>query len=167
MNKALVSARHYDGDQRLAHFRCRDAWLSDLPDLLRLVRAYYKFDGIRFDRSVVGAALKRLMRSRSLGRIWIMRDGSNAVGYTVLTFNYDVEFGGLEGILTELFICSKYRKRGLGRQMLTVVYDYCRSLGIRTIELQVEEHNRGALAFYRRLGFKRFSRLVMSRNINR
>ncbi len=89
MNNALVSARHHDGKQGLAHFRCRSARLSDFSDLLQLVRAYYRFDGIRFDRSVVGAALKRLLRSRSLGRIWIMRDGSNAVGYAVLTFNPD------------------------------------------------------------------------------
>lgn len=162
MNKGRASTHQSALGQGLAHLRCRYARLSDISDLLQLIRAYYRFDGIRFHRSVVGAALKKLVRRRSLGRIWIMRDGSNAVGYAVLTFNYDVEFGGFEGILTDLFVSSKYRKRGVGRQMLAAIYDYCGSLGIRALELQVEEHNRNAQAFYRRLGFKRLSRLVMS-----
>jgi ribosomal protein S18 acetylase RimI-like enzyme len=143
----------------------RLARVSDLPELLHLIRAYYKFDGIRFQKSVIDAALSRLLRNRSLGRIWIMRDGVKPAGYVMLTFNYDLEFGGLEGIVTELFIESEYRTRGLGRCALEMVYGYCRSAGIRTVELQVEERNKSAQAFYRKLGFRRLSRIVMSRDV--
>jgi hypothetical protein len=66
---------------------------------------------------MVDAALRKLLRSRSLGRIWLMRDGAKAVGYVVLTFTY-LEFGGLEGIVTDLFIRSEYRTRGLRRHAL-------------------------------------------------
>jgi ribosomal protein S18 acetylase RimI-like enzyme len=83
----------------------------------------------------------------------------------VLTFNHDLEFGGLEGIVTDLFIESEYRNRGLGRNALELVDDYCRSAGIRTVELQVEEHNKSAQAFYRKLGFRKLRRIVMSRDL--
>jgi ribosomal protein S18 acetylase RimI-like enzyme len=83
----------------------------------------------------------------------------------VLTFNHDLEFGGLEGIVTDLFIESEYRNRGLGRNALELVDDYCRSAGIRTVELQVEEHNKSAQAFCRKLGFRKLRRIVMSRDV--
>jgi hypothetical protein len=60
-----------------AQITLRIALVSDTPELLRLIRAYYRFDGIRFQKSVIDAALRKLLRRRSLGRIWIMRDGSN------------------------------------------------------------------------------------------
>lgn len=138
---------------------------ADFSRLLPLVRAYFKLDGIRFEKKVVGAALERLLRRPSLGRIWIMRYGSRAVGYAVLTFNYDLEFGGLEGLVTDLYLRSEHRRRGLGRRVLALIRAYCRSAGIGTIELQVEEHNKDAREFYRRLGFKKLSRIVMSRDV--
>jgi ribosomal protein S18 acetylase RimI-like enzyme len=152
-------------DSSCAPITIRLARVSDVPELLHLIRAYYKFDGIRFQKSVIDAALRKLPRNRSLGRIWIMRDGVKPAGYIMLTFNYDLEFGGLEGIVTDLFIESEYRSRGLGRGALELVYDYCRSAGIRTVELQVEEHNKTAQAFYRKLGFRTLTRIVMSRDV--
>ena len=83
-----------------AQITLRIARVSDAPELLRLIRTYYRFDGIRFQKSVIDAALRKLLRRRSLGRIWIMRDGVKPAGYVMLTFNYDLEFGGLEGIVT-------------------------------------------------------------------
>jgi GNAT superfamily N-acetyltransferase len=145
----------------------RQARLSDAPELLRPVRAYYRFDGIRFETKSIDVALRKLLRSRSLGRVWIMRDAVKAVGYIVLTFNYDLEFGGLEGIVTDLFVRSAYRGQGLGSRALALVDAYCRSAGIRTIELQVEEHNTSARVFYRKIGFTALPRIVMSRDVRK
>lgn len=150
---------------RYERVKFRRARLCDLPELLRLVRAYYRFDGIRFQADVVDAALRKLLRSPSLGRVWIMRDGAKAVGYLVLTLNYDLEFGGFEGIVTDLFIRSPYRAQGLGRRALALVYDHCRLAKIGTVELQVKEGNRDAQAFYRRLGFRTLPRIIMSREM--
>jgi GNAT superfamily N-acetyltransferase len=143
----------------------RGAGLSDRDELLRLIRAYYRFDGIAFHRRRIDEALQRLLRSRALGRVWIMRDGERAMGYVVLTFNYDLEFGGLEGLVTDLFVERRYRGRGLGKGALEAVDDYCRQRGIRMVELQVTERNTEALAFYRRIGFQQLSRVVMTREV--
>jgi GNAT superfamily N-acetyltransferase len=37
------------------------------------MRAYYAYDGIRFDRRVQRPALDRLLRDRSLGRVFLIR----------------------------------------------------------------------------------------------
>ncbi|HKV55282.1 MAG TPA: GNAT family N-acetyltransferase [Candidatus Binataceae bacterium] len=149
----------------LERVECRLARGSDAAELMPLIRAYYRFDGIRFQSAAISAALATLLRRPSLGRVWIMRDRAMAVGYVVLTFNYDLEFGGLEGIVTDLYIRAEYRGHGLGRRALDLVRTHCRSLGIQALELQVERHNRDARQFYRRLGFRELSRIVMTRPV--
>ena len=139
---------------------------NDLEDLIRLVRAYYRFEGIRFRQSAV-AALRKLLAMPTLGRAWILRDRGRAIGYAILTFNFDVEFGGLEGILTDLYLQCDHRGQGLGRRLVDVACAYCRSRGVETIELQVGEGNEAAQEFYRRLGFERLSRLVMAREVSK
>jgi hypothetical protein len=42
---------------------------DDLSALLGLVRAYYQFDGIRFDPKSATTALRNLLRRPSLGRV--------------------------------------------------------------------------------------------------
>lgn len=81
----------------------------------------------------------------------------------ILTFNYDLEFGGLQGIVTDLFLREKFRGRGLGEQALDCVEEYCRNCGISAVELQVEHANKAAQAFYRKLGFRLLSRIVMGK----
>jgi ribosomal protein S18 acetylase RimI-like enzyme len=142
------------------------ARLTDRAELLALIRAYYRFDHIRFNARTIAPALDKLLRSRSFGRVWIMYDGARPAGYVVLTFNFDLEFGGLEGLVTDLFVDARYRGRGLGRRALDIVDNYCRARGIGMVELQVEDENVEAQAFYRKLGFKQLSRIVMTREVS-
>ena len=137
----------------------------DLAELVRLVRAYYRFDQIRFNAGKTKVGVRRLLAHPELGRVWIIRHGPRAVGYAILTFNYDIEFGGLESILTDLFVESAYRGRGLGHKTVEAVLDYCQSVGIGMIELQVGSDNAEAQSFYRNLGFEPLPRIVMAREV--
>jgi ribosomal protein S18 acetylase RimI-like enzyme len=143
----------------------RRARPGDAADLMPLIRAYYRFDGIRFRASPIAQALTRMLKNRRLGCVWIFRDGIKAVGYVLLSFNFDLEFGGFEGLVTDLFVHQNYRRRGLGERALAIVDEYCRSAGIATVELQVVEDNREAQAFYRKIGFMRLNRIVMVRAV--
>src|SRR5713101_6407842 len=143
----------------------RPARLTDRADLLALIRAYYRFDHIRFNPRTIAPTLEQLLRRPSLGRVWIMREGAMSAGYVVLTYNFDLEFGGVEGLITDLFVDARYRGRGLGRRALDIVDTYCRARGIVMVELQVEDANSEAQAFYRKVGFKQLSRIVMTRDV--
>ena len=140
----------------------RTAKFSDCGRILRLVEAYYKLDSIAFDERTTGRALKRLLKDKSLGCVWVIDTGRALAGYLILTYNYDLEFGGREGMLTDFYIAPRYRRRGLGAQMIAAVREFCRAERIGTIELQVTRENRAAQAFYRALGFKTWNRIVMS-----
>jgi len=149
----------------LSDLTIRPARPSDRDALLPLICAYYRFDHIRFNPRTIRPALDRLLRSRSLGRVWLICDGARSIGYVVLTYNCDLEFGGTEGMVTDLFIDEAYRGQGLGRRALEVVDDYCRAKRIGIVELQIEQDNVVAQKFYRRIGFKQLTRIVMTRKV--
>lgn len=127
-----------------------------------MVAAYYKFDSIEFNQRVTGRALHRLLHEESLGRVWVIDAGTALAGYAILTYNYDLEFGGTEGMMTDLYVAARYRRRGLGAQVISAISEFCREAGIAAIELQVSRGNRAARSFYRALGFKAWDRVVMS-----
>jgi ribosomal protein S18 acetylase RimI-like enzyme len=143
----------------------RKARLADHPQLLRVIREYYRYDGIRYDAKSIGPALSKLLRDESLGCVWIIHHGRAPAGYVILTFNYDLEFGGLQGIVTDLFLREKFRGHGLGKATLDCVAEYCRARGISAIELQVAHENKAAQGFYRKLGFHKLSRIVMGKDL--
>ncbi len=138
---------------------------DDFQELLRLVRAYYRHDGIRYRSAIVPGALRRLVSGRVQARAWIARNRARAIGYVAFSYHYDAEFGGLEGVITDLFIRAAYRGRGLGTRLLATVEDYCHAAGIRSIELQVIDRNRAAAAFYRKHGFRQLPRIIMARDL--
>lgn len=140
----------------------RIAKRSDFKELLALVAAYYRFDSITFDEVTTGRALRKLLADRSLGRVWVFDTGTALGGYSILTYNFDLEFGGKEGLLTDFFIAARYRRKGLGARMIAAIREFCVREGIGTIELQVTGENRAARAFYRALGFKTSGRIVMT-----
>jgi GNAT superfamily N-acetyltransferase len=142
--------------------KIRFAVSRDFDRLLRLVAAYYRFDSIAFDTRVTGGALRRLLQNKALGRVWVIDAGRELAGYAIVTYNYDLEFGGIEAIMTDLFIAQRYRRKGLGAQIVEAVRDFCRREGIGALELQVSRDNDAAQAFYQALGFEALDRIVMS-----
>ena len=134
---------------------------KDHDQLLKLVCAYYRFDKIPFDRRSLSKGLDTLLRNVSQGQAWLMENHKKAVGYAVLTYNFDLEYGGVEGMLTDLYVDKRYRNKGIGSLALFEIEDFCRERGVRAIELQVQHHNRAAETFYRKAGFQVLKRKVM------
>ena len=154
------------GTPKNPRLKIRPATQSDSARILPLIEAYYAFDSIDFDARAIRPALSRLLRDKSLGRCWVIDAGDLLAGYAILTYNYDLEFGGTEGVITEFFIASNYRREGLGASMIATIRDFCRSARIGSIELQVSRGNRRARAFYQALGFEPSDRIVMSIDVN-
>ena len=80
----------------------RPARHENLEELLSLIRAYYRFDGMVFRSRSIRAGLVQLLADPRLGRAWIAEHKGHLVGYAMLTYNFDLEFGGLQAILTEI-----------------------------------------------------------------
>jgi GNAT superfamily N-acetyltransferase len=134
---------------------------KDHATLLKFVIAYYRFDKIPFNRKSLEQGLHTLLRNLSLGKAWLMESHKKPVGYAIVTYNFDLEYGGVEALLTDLYVEKRYRNKGIGSLALYEIEDFCRERGIRAIEVQVQHHNKAAAIFYRKAGFGILPRKVL------
>jgi len=139
---------------------------SDADLLLPIMREYYAFDDHPFDLEKARAAVMGLLREPALGRVWLICDGENVVGYLVLTFGYSLELLGRDAFVDEFFLLENYRRQGWGRQTIEFVEQAARALGVHAIHLEVTRHNEGARQFYPKLGFEDRGHHLMSKWID-
>jgi ribosomal protein S18 acetylase RimI-like enzyme len=134
---------------------------KDHPALLRLMIAYYRSAKIAFDKKSLSRGLDTLLRNASQGQAWFLENHKRPIGYGLLTYNFDVCYGGQEGLLIDLYVDKRYRQQGIGTVALYEIEDFCRERGIRTIQLQVNHHNKAAEKIYRKSGFQVLERKVL------
>jgi GNAT superfamily N-acetyltransferase len=141
------------------------ATASDARKMEKWVRTYFKYDGIAFESETVRPALEVLLKNKSLGQAWFIQHRGRPVGYVVVTFGFDHEFGGRMAIVTDLYIERRHRRKGLGRKTLEHVEDFCRRSGVLGLELQAERDNTEARAFYKRCGFVATDRIPLNKRL--
>jgi ribosomal protein S18 acetylase RimI-like enzyme len=133
----------------------RNATQQDLPVLLDdLMPGYYEHDRLEFSRDRMEPALRELLQDPKLGRLWMIEERSQVVGYLALVFSFSLECYGREAYVDELYILPAHRGRGLGSQALKEVIGVCPELDIRLLRLEVTQHNQSAKDLYLRLGFE-------------
>lgn len=136
---------------------------EETQTVLEFIRAYYAYDRIPFDEPRVRKGLGVLLQDPSLGKVFLIQDQGLNAGYLILTFAFDLEFGGREAFVTDLYIAPEYRGKGLGKRAFEAVEQLCPTLGVKALELQVERDNLEAQAFYHQHGFKTHTRIPMSK----
>jgi ribosomal protein S18 acetylase RimI-like enzyme len=80
-------------------------------------------------------------------------DGSPAAGVCQLRYRLSVWTGADDCWLEDLYVDDGARGAGLGRALVEAAFERARRRGCRRIELDVNESNAAALAFYEGLGF--------------
>lgn len=145
----------------------RHATPADLPVLLPRTRALNAHEGIAISDELLESALGKLLADTSLGGAWVVYDTGDdgaAIGYAIVTFGYDLEFGGRDAYLTELWIDEAARGHGAGSRVLALLPDELRARGVRALHLQVRPDN-PAVRLYARAGFHTVPRAIMSRRL--
>jgi GNAT superfamily N-acetyltransferase len=127
---------------------------SDAAVLLKLMAAYYAFDGHGFDEQKARVALTTLLRDPKLGHVWLILNGEAPIGYVVICFSYSLEWLGRDAFVDEFYLLPEYRGHGWGGKTMAFVEDSARSLDVRALHLEVVRQNAAALQVYRKLGFK-------------
>lgn len=145
-------------------FALRLATVDDLAELLPRTRALNAHEGIAIDPAVLEAALGRLLGDPGLGGVWLVERDGAAVGYAIVTFGYDLEFGGRDAVLTELWIDPPARGTGAGSAALGLLEPALRAHGVHALHLQVRPEN-PARRLYERRGFVASPRVVMTRRL--
>jgi ribosomal protein S18 acetylase RimI-like enzyme len=142
----------------------RSATLADLADLLPRTIALNAHEGIAIAPAALAAALARLLGDASLGGGWLVERAGAVVGYAIATFGYDLEFGGRDAVITELWIDPAARGGGAGGAALDLLAPELRARGVHALHLQVRPEN-PARRLYERAGFVASPRVVMTRRL--
>ena len=129
------------------------------------MREYYVQDRLPFDEPMARSALEGLLGDPSLGRLWLILDGVEAIGYVVLTLGYSLEYHGRDAFLDELFVRASHRGMGVGKATMRFVEMACRDLGVRALHLEVERANVTAQNLYRQAGFQDHDRYLMTKRL--
>lgn len=147
-------------------FSLRNAHPGDLVTILPRTAALNAHEAIAIDPAVLEAALARLLGDPDIGGVWLVERDGAAIGYAIATFGYDLEFGGRDAVLTELWIDPPERGRGAASAALELLALELRARGVHAVHLQVRPEN-PALALYQRSGFVASPRVVMTRRLAR
>jgi len=139
----------------------RPAILDDVPLLLDYMRGYYAHDRIVLDEQAARNALLGPLGNPDIGRVWLIEESGQAVGYVIALYGWSIEFHGRDCFLDELYIVPEFRGRGTGTRAMRLVEEELRGLGVRAMHLEVERANTGAQRFYASLGFEDRSRFFM------
>ena len=145
--------------------RVRAATQDDVDEIVPRTKALNAEEGIVIDDASLIAAVKRLLAEPSLGGVWLVEE-DGVIGHAVVTYGYDLEFGGRDAFLTELWVDEPHRGRGAGTTLLAAIDEALVANDIRALHLQVRPEN-PALRLYERIGFAQSPRVVMTKRLAR
>lgn len=90
------------------------------------------------------------------GMVLLAEQGEEVVGYIVghIKSNPPVMLPPLFGYVSDIFVASARRRKGLGRDLFESLKEWFREQGVEHIELHVWHNNSLAQAFWRKMGFR-------------
>ena len=141
------------GRRPRANVVVREAEAVDSAMLLDLMREFNAAEGIPFERERFAGGLAQLFQDSSLGFLVLAEDTTGPLGYALLTYGFDLEFGGRDAFLTEIFVRPHARRQGVGEKLLAEVERLARARRVGAIHLLAYPHNEPAISLYRRAGF--------------
>jgi ribosomal protein S18 acetylase RimI-like enzyme len=137
---------------------------TDHALLLPRCVAFNAHEGLVVDAQAHAQALARLLGDPTLGGVWVIEQAGAVIGYAVVTFGYDLEFGGRDAYLTEIWVDPEVRGGGAGADALELLAAEVGARGVHALHLQVRTDN-PALRLYQRAGFVTSPRITMTRTL--
>jgi ribosomal protein S18 acetylase RimI-like enzyme len=133
-------------------------WLAregDLDEVTVLIAAFRDWWGkdVPPDESIRETARTLLQDDRTEFLLAAPAPGDSAYGVCQLRYRLSVWTGADDCWLEDLYVDETARRTGLGRALVEAAVDHARARGCRRMELDVNERNTTAIAFYRSVGF--------------
>ncbi len=123
-----------------------------IEELLPLVAAYHAFEEVDSSPEQRRLSVANLLKSKSLGEIWLIRKPDVLIGYIAVCYSYSIEFGGRDALI-EFYIETAERGKGIGRMVLLELSALLRERDIVALHLEVDGTNERAKSTYARAGF--------------
>jgi ribosomal protein S18 acetylase RimI-like enzyme len=143
----------------------RPATAADVPALLEMMVDFNALEKIPWTPAAGEAPLRGLLAAPDVGIVHLIVESDAVRGYFILTWGYDLEHGGKDGMLTELYLRPDARGGGLGRTAMATVEEVARAHGLRALHLLVRPENVPAVRLYHGAGFTAPPRVFLSKKL--
>jgi ribosomal protein S18 acetylase RimI-like enzyme len=128
-----------------------------------MMERFNELEQIAWEAAAARPAVLRLLGDGELGRVELAEVDGALIGYAVITWGYDLEFGGRDAYLTEFYLHPAARGRGLGKELLAAAEEAARAGGAKALHLGVLPENAVALRLYRGAGYLPWTRLAFTK----
>jgi ribosomal protein S18 acetylase RimI-like enzyme len=143
----------------------RRAVATDLQRLLDMMEPFNQEEGVSWSRPEAAPVVAKLIDDRSLGAIGVVESGTQVIGYAVVTWGFDLEWGGRDSFLTELYLVPSARGQRIGGRALALMEDVARAEGARALHLMVRPENHPAVKLYAGAGYRSPPRTLLSKDL--
>lgn len=139
---------------------------DDLDRLLALVAAFHTEQGLQSTDEARRGGLVPLLKGIPHGVAYLIGPARAPMGYLIISFGWSVEFGGMDGILDEIYLRPAVRGRGIASEVLMALPKALAGAGVMALHLEVDRTNERTKRLYARAGFKARERyLLMSKRL--
>lgn len=140
----------------------RPATRADIPTLVALMTAFYAEADYPLPAAPATRAFETLLDDARLGGVWLATIDDTAVGHTVMTVCYSMEYGGLRAFVDDLYVSPAARGQGAGARLLETMRAAAEARGVRALHVEVGPENETARRLYARAGYVDSGHLLLS-----
>ena len=119
----------------------RAARLGDLPELMRLARAFYDEDGFATSDAELGRNFRALLAARTSARICLALHDGSAVGFALTTSRLILE-SGVVAELQDLYVMPAHRRRGVATSLVDDAIGWARAQQASLLEVVIAPNDR-------------------------
>lgn len=127
---------------------------DDLERLLPMVAGFQDHIGQPRNAEALEQALSPLLEGTPLGVVYLIGPRRAPVGYIALSFGWSIGFGGLEARISQFWVRSAVRGRGMGGDVLLALVPALAKHGLAAISLELPDADTRAQSLYLRRGFR-------------
>lgn len=142
----------------------KNAEVDDINNILKLMREYYAYENVQLNQQDARERLEEFIKNCQLGKIWLIEIDKTTAGYIVVTHGFGLEHGR-NVTIDEFYIRENFRGQGIGQRTMQFIEEELRSMGISSIQTEVERKNHKAREFWEKLGFQKYDRFPMTKMI--
>jgi len=135
-------------------FRIIPATERDLPLILKLIKDLAEYEKLAHAVVATEEILRDSLFRKRVAEVVIGYAGDEPAGFAVFFQTFSTFLGGPRMYFKKIFVEPKWRRKGLGRQLLIQLAKIANERGYGRVEWSVLNWNEPAINFYKALGAK-------------